>query len=292
MKTLTRRTFLAAATPAMAAQRKHLRLVHTEQEKIVAYYGDQPLLEHRYSRARPKTYVHPLYLPDGRPVSVDSPPDHVHLQGLMLAWSGVNGVDFWGEVNPARHGQIVHQRFERIREKTPLEIVSVQNWLAEGKLLLVERRTLRVPVPRAEGVWLEWISELTASEQPVTLSAERHPYNGLGIRFLPSMEGGSVLNANGVDTIAKANGDRAKWCAYYGALDDGSMAGVAIFDHPANPRYPTPFFVMNKRYGYLSAAPTFQEPFHLRQGETLKLRWGVLSFLGKPDGAKLNRIKI
>jgi putative ABC transport system permease protein len=39
--------------------------------------------------------------------------DHVHHRGLMVAWSAVNGYDFWGEVNPAPHGQIVHQRFLR-----------------------------------------------------------------------------------------------------------------------------------------------------------------------------------
>ncbi len=142
---------------------------------------------------------------------------------------------------------------------------------------------------QCRGVWLEWIIELTASEQPVTLSAERHPYNG--------WESASAsMRRERTERQRRryhCKGERARLsgCQLRRA-DDGSMAGVAIFDHPANPRYPTPFFVMNKRYGYLSAAPTFQEPFHLRQGETLKLRWGVLSFLGKPDGAKLNRIKI
>ena len=51
----------------------------------------------------------------------------------MVAWSALDGIDFWGEVNPAPHGQIVHQRFERLREKPPVEIIALNHWLAEGK---------------------------------------------------------------------------------------------------------------------------------------------------------------
>ena len=89
----------------------------------------------------------------------------------MVAWSGVNGVDFWGEVNPAPHGEIVHQRFESLRGKDPVEITAIQHWISRGKLLMVERRTLQAPAPLSEGTWLEWSSEFSAPKEPVTLSA-------------------------------------------------------------------------------------------------------------------------
>ncbi len=291
MLELTRRGFLAA-TPALAGgTRKRMRLLHTKGEKVVALGGGQPLFEYRYSRATPKTYVHPLYLPDGRPVCVDGPADHVHLRGLMVAWSGVNGVDFWGEVNPAPHGRIVHQRFESLRDKEPVQVTAIQHWISQDQVLMVERRTLKAPAPSSEGIWLEWSSEFSAPKEPVTLSAAGHVYNGLGLRFLPSMTGGQALNANGTASIEKANGEAAAWCTYYGALESGRLAGVAIFDHPGNPRYPTLFFVMNKGYGYLSAAPTFQQPFHLEPGgEPLRLTWAVLAYLDQPDAEALNRL--
>ena len=282
--TCTRRAFLwAGAALAYDA---------TDQpgEKITVSHDRRLLLEYRYSTSRPKPYVHPLCLPDGRPVTLDSPVDHVHHRGLMIAWSKLNGIDFWGEVNPGPHGQIVHRRFERRDTKPPVIIVAINHWVADGKLLVEERRTLRVPAPPPEGVWLEWTSELRAAGAPVSVSAEGHPYNGLGIRFVHSMDGGKVLNAAGTVTIEKANGEPAAWCTYSGALEPSGTGGVAIFDHPSNPRHPSPFFVMNRPFGYLSAAPTFRKPIPLAAGESLRLRWGVLSYLGEPQPDGLRRV--
>lgn len=276
----TRRELLGAA--AFAFQGGRLRLSHFEGEKVVVSSGATALLEYRYTTARPKSYIHPLFV-DGRPVTLDGPKDHVHHRGLMVAWSEVNGIDFWGELNPARHGEIVHQRFERLRDGRSAELVSLNHWVAEGKRLLVERRTVRVGLPDG-GTWLEWITELTAADEPVKLAAGQHVYNGLGVRVVPEMDGGRVLNSNGTATIEKANGESAKWCAYAGA-----GLGVAFFDHPANPRHPNAFFVMNKTFGYMSAAPTFREPFDLARDQSIRFHWGVLAFQGEPQADALDR---
>ncbi len=202
----------------------------------------------------------------------------------MVAWSLVNGADFWGETNPARHGRIVHQRFERLREKPPVEIVSLNHWIAEGKLPLVERRTVRVPPPTPEGVWLEWIAELKTAAEPVKLAAGEHVYDGLGIRFVPRMDRGNALNSNGAASIEKTNGEDAAWYAYHGA-----DSTVAFFDHPRNPRHPNAFFAMNKAFGHMSAAPTFRAPFDLGVGGSIRFHWGVLAFRGEPRAEMLER---
>lgn len=278
----SRREFLCAA--GFAATSNRLDLTDTKGEKVAVTYGTTTLLEYRYSASRPKPYIHPLCLDDGRPITLDGPKDHVHHRGLMVAWSEVNGIDFWGETNPARHGEIVHQKFERLRKAPTAEIVEINHWVAEGKLLLVEHRTIRVPPPQSDGVWLDWITELKAATGPVKLAAGQHVYNGLGIRIIPSMDGGGVLNSSGTTTIEKANGEAAEWCAYY-----GSGAGVAVFDHPTNPRHPNAFFVMNKAFGYMSAAPTFREPFELAVNQSIRFRWGVLTFRGEAKREVLQR---
>lgn len=283
----TRRELLCAAGFALAGN--PLRLSDTKGEKLVVSYGGKTLLEYRYSSGRPKPYVHPLCLAGGEPLTLDAPEDHVHHRGLMVAWSEVNGIDFWGETNPARHGQIVHQRFERKQAGAAAEIISINHWVAEGKLLLIEKRTLKVPPPWEQSVWVDWTTELKAPSEPVKLAAGQHVYNGLGIRFVHSMDGGGVLNSNGTNTIEKANGDAAQWCAYYGKLDATGTAGVAMFDHPQNPRHPNAFFVMNKAFGYMSAAPTFRAPFDLAVNRPIRFRWGVLAFSGEPKPDLLNR---
>lgn len=278
----TRREFLGAALAAAPGAR--LRLADSKGEKVAVTWSGATLLEYRYTNAQPKTYVHPLCLPGGRPITLDGPKDHVHHRGLMVAWSEVNGIDFWGEVNPARHGRIVHRKFERLRAAPAAEIISINHWIAEGRLLLVERRTLRIPAPSPEGVWLDWITELRAAGGPVKLAAGQHVYNGLGIRVAPEMDGGGVLNSNGTASIEKANGEAALWCAY-----SGGGAGVAFFDHPSNPRHPNAFFVMNKAFGYMSAAPTYRAPFDLEENQSIRFHWGVLAFSGEPKAETLQR---
>ncbi len=200
----------------------------------------------------------------------------------MLAWSDVRGHDFWGEDNPGPpHGRIVPQRMEAVRQKPVASVAALNHWIGSGEVMITERQTVRAPQPTAALTWLEWESELRAATGGVTLSAKGHPYDGLGIRFIDSMAKGATLNSAGTREIAQASGQNARWCAYSGALAGGGSAGVAIFDHPDNPRHPNPFFVMNQPFGYLSAAPTFREPLELREGETLRLRYAVVSFLGE-----------
>lgn len=269
-------------TLAFAGRGQQLHLNHTKGEKVAVVSDGKTLLEYRYTPERPKSYIQPLCLPDGRPVTLDAPKDHVHHRGLMVAWSEVNGIDFWGEVNPARHGQIVHQRFERLKAAATADIVSINHWIAEAQLLLIERRTVRVALA-GNGTWVEWITELKPAKDPVKLAAGEHVYNGLGVRVTTEMDGGRVLNSNGTASIEKANGEAAKWCAYTGA-----GASIAFFDHPSNPRHPNAFFVMNKAFGYMSAAPTFRQPFDLAPAQSIRFRWGVLAFAGDPRPDSLN----
>lgn len=56
----------------------------------------------------------------------------------------------------------------------------------------------------------------------------------------------------------KAWGKRAAWCDYSGPVD-GRTVGIAIFDHPSNPRHPTWWHV--REYGLFAANPFGQHDF-------------------------------
>ncbi len=292
---LSRRGLLLGPVGLLAAGRapgaEAPRIERPEEGRLAFHAGERTLFEYRYSAARPKTYVHPFCAPDGTPLTQDGPADHVHHRGLMLAWSEVNGYDFWGEVNPAPHGRIEHVSFEKISTQAPAAVTDRLRWTAGGETLLVERRTIRALEGYHEAVALEWVSELAAAEKPVVIAAGKHVYNGLGIRFAASMDGGGVLNSEGTAAIEEANGEPARWCAYHGALSGGRRAAVAIFDHPSNPRHPSPFFVMNQPFGYLSAAPTFRGPFpRLEPGRSIRLRYAVMGLLGEPQADRIEEL--
>ncbi|MCC6394903.1 MAG: PmoA family protein [Bryobacterales bacterium] len=283
---LSRRSYLfmgaaaaASALPAKSAE------TDDAGSPVRFLSGARPLFTYRYSPDRPKPYVHPLYAPDGTPVTQDGPPDHIHHRGLMLAWSAVDGIDFWGETNPARHGSLVHVSFGK-RSKTTL--TSLINWNAEGRLLLVESRTITAPKQPPDVTLLDWDSTLRAPDG-VLLGTGGHVYNGLGLRVAESMDLGEVLNSNGTSTIRQANGEPARWCAYSGKLG-GGVAGIAFFDHRANPRHPSPFFVMNDKFGYMSAAPTFREDIRLAKGQEIRFRWRVAVWHGVKRREEIDRM--
>lgn len=284
---MRRRGFLLAVSAAAlsCSRERELALDDTPGVETRFLLGSRLLFAYRYSSQRPKTYVHPLCAPDGAVVTRDGPKDHIHHRGLMLAWSGVDGIDFWGEDNPARHGQIVQARFE-----TPVTrgVRALLDWQAEGRVLLTEVRTITAPAQTSQATLLDWESVLTAPEA-VRLGTDGHVYDGLGVRVAESMDLGDVLNSNGTRTIEKANGEPANWCAYTGNVPSGK-AGIAIFDHPENPRHPTPFFVMNDKFGYLSAAPSFREDFFLQKGEQLRFRWRVAVWNGIRNQEQLDQM--
>jgi hypothetical protein len=68
---------------------------------------------------------------------------------------------------------------------------------------------------------------------------------------------GHIVNSEGIRDDATW-GKRAKWCDYYGPVE-GKTVGIAIFDNPANPRYPTWWHVRD--YGLFAANPFGQHDF-------------------------------
>ena len=62
---------------------------------------------------------------------------------------------------------------------------------------------------------------------------------------------GNSINSEGVEGKAMW-GKRAKWVDYWAPID-GNTVGVAIMDHPSNPRHPTWWHARD--YGLIAANP-------------------------------------
>ena len=58
------------------------------------------ILDYHFQTGGPRTYWHPLRLPNSPPLTMDRPGDHVHHQGMWVAWKKVNGVNFWEQPKP------------------------------------------------------------------------------------------------------------------------------------------------------------------------------------------------
>ena len=82
----------------------------------------------------------------------------------------------------------------------------------------------------------------------------------------------------------------ARWSAYTAAVD-GKPITIAMFDHPANPRHPGPFFTMQDHFAYIAATLNlWKQPLTLPAGKTLHLRYLVVVWDDKKDAAEVERL--
>ena len=270
--------------------------LHIEQadNTVRVALGERLVLACSFDQDLPKPFVHPLCTPAGQEVTMLSPPDHQHHRGLMfalgsVAFAGEQGhVVFWGEEGPPPYlGYIEHKGFDVLKaDKARAIMVSRLEWRrhSDDALMLTEKRRIEVYALKDLGCNLvSWESDLTAPDRGIVIGptpGREVSYYGLGLRVPRDMDGGQVFDGNGKSGEQAVNGDDARWCAYVGPKEP--VRGFAMFDHPANPRHPTGWFVMSAGFGYMTASVVCHQELTLPRGETLRLRYGVCAF----DGTK------
>ena len=164
-----------------------------------------------------------------------------------MAHGRVNGVDFWSE--EAGHGYQVHAGFDAVQSGRVFgRIVQRVSWRREapdGAPVLEERRTLTFWNTPATARLLDLAVTVHAAHGDVTFGDTKE--GGLCSLRVPEAikgaRGGVISNAYGGIHEAEIWGQRAPWVDYSGELIDPGgrrrTVGVAIFDHPRNPHYPT-----------------------------------------------------
>lgn len=219
----------------------------------------------------PRPYYYPLIGPDDSPMTrnwpMKSPPeeehDHPHHRSLWYAHGEINGIDFWSETK--NFGKTVHQGFDEIKSGEIGLIRSHDNWVGpDGKVILTDNRTLRIYTPKspAEQVF-DFEITLHASNGDLVFGDTKE--GSMAMRLNESMRlerkkkraEGHIINSEGVQD-GDTWGKRANWCDYYGPIN-GKTVGVAIFDHPQNPRHPTWWHVRD--YGLFAANPFGRHDF-------------------------------
>ena len=270
--------------------------------------GDRPVLRYRYQgKELRKPYVDQLFSPAGVQVLRDSPFDHKHHHGLMYAVS-VDKVNFWEENKPEfgteKHRSLKEINYYPVHGIWRSGFAEDLDWTgpAKDKTLLVEHRKVDVLQDQGLGfvttgfgaTLIDWQCRLAAPEgkESVTLSGAH--YNGLGMRFVPSMDkGGRFFNADdkpGEDGPNSCRLTRTRWCAYT-AKADGKPVTVALFDHPDNFRHPQTMFTLTRGFAYLAATMNeWKEPVTVKAGHPLELRYGVAVWDGEVDKATVEKL--
>ena len=186
--------------------------------------------------------------------------DHIHHRGLWFAHGNVNGLDFWSE--ETNFCKIVHDGFLKIQGGKEYGILKTKDkWLDhKGAIVCTDVRTMRFyNLPQTERMFDFNITLQAPPDKPVVFGDTKEGTMATRVaetmRLKPPGQGHIVMSTGLRDK--ETWGKRANWCDYYGpvagVVNGPETLGVAIFDHPDNPRHPTTWHVRD--YGLFAANP-------------------------------------
>jgi hypothetical protein len=303
---------VALALPLCA----QVKITQQGKDKISVEIDGKPFTEFFIGSDAPKPYLHPLrtaggiVVTRGFPMIPDVPGeahDHPHHRGLWFAHGDVNGWDFWTNEEAQKgqgkgKGKIVLESVEKIASgKKSGTISAVFAWKTSGgETLLVESRKMTFYAD----------PQLRTMDFDTTLSPQQE------VRFADSKEGmfairvasqleeeqpkgiaepkrtGKMVNAQNKQGEKAVWGKRSEWLDYSGTID-GAAVGIAVFDHPSNPRYPTYWHA--RGYGMLATNIFGVREFEhdtsrdgsleIRPGQPLRFRFRVIVHPGDSNAA-------
>lgn len=257
----------------------------------------------------PMTRNYPLKAVEGEPT------DHPHHQSLWFAHSDVNGHNFWAVQTHKDKvpGKTVHREFKEIVSgKDEGHFISENDYVAaDGKIVMSDTRTVRFLTPANADAprVLDITIAFHASHGPVRFGDDKDA--GMAIRINPELQvekrtgkgtstipaEGHLLNSEGVSGV-ETWGKRARWVDAYGQVGEKPV-GVAIFDHPSNPGYPT--YWHSRTYGLITANifgkrffEKLEDPkageVNLPAGKDLTFRWRFTFHEGDPTSADIEAL--
>ena len=264
--------FLAlAAFSNRAADSSGVKITELPDKLRVEIKGE--LFTEYVFQGAPHVYYYPLLGPGGLPMTRNYPMvpdaageahDHRHHRSLWFTHGDVNGVDFWSE--GAKAGKIVHDKFLEVKSGAEMGVIrSANKWMAlDGTVVCTDERTFRVYARPAHERVFDFEVTLKAGAKEVVFGDTKE--GSLAIRIAESMRlsqpdskpgQGHIVQSTGVRDD-KTWGKRAQWCDYHGPVQ-GKIVGIALFDHPLNPAYPTWWHVRD--YGLFAANPFGRHDF-------------------------------
>ena len=244
------------------------------------------LTRYHFGPALRRPFWYPIVGPEARSLTrmghPHDPMGHRHHYSVWITHNDVGGVSFWTDNGPAR---IVCQRVEEYTDgEAEASMLSVNAWQAEqGKVLMLDRRRATVR-PLGDRGWMLLIDlQLEAPPgKPVTLGAT--PFGPIGVRMAKTIGvhdgGGRILNSEGQINEKDVFRKPARWVDYSGRVTNQATGGIALMDHPQNPRHPAPFHVRGD--GWMGICLTLEKPLEIEPGRPLRLRYALWVHEGVP----------
>lgn len=253
--------------------------------------GDLPVLRYNFGTVPPPAgtdpayargdYISPLYGPSGEVLTEDYPKDHPHHRGVSWSWPVTRWKDEVRDIWAVRGVWARPAAMHRAEAGPVLAILEAENvWKWGDKDPIVREQVLiRAFRQDAAGRFVDVEVRLAGLVDGVAIGGRPHAgYGGFGIRAAPAQQRHIALHAD-----PPSASPRRSWLDYSGVFAGGQgRAGVAIFEHPSNPGYPSE---LQQYPGCNYAMPAFpgQREVPLPPGQTLVLRHRLWIHAGGAD---------
>jgi len=260
--------------------------------------GDSPVLRYNHGTVPPPPgidpkyargdYIHPLYGLAGEVLTDDYPKDHPHHRGVSWSWPVTrwkNEVrDIWAVVGVWSRPVAVRSK----REGPVLASLCVENVWKWGDQVPLVREMVVIQAFRqtATGRFVDIEVHLEGLEEGVAIGGRPHAgYGGFGLRAAPAEQQKITLHWDPAGTQP-----RRSWIDYSGRFAGaGRTSGLAIFEHPSNPGYPSQL-LQYPQLNYVMPAFPGQREVPLPKGQTLVLRHRLWIHPGIADAKTLGAV--
>lgn len=282
-----------------------------QADRVAIEIGGKPFSTLFFGPETNKPYLHPLRTAAGLIVTRSWPMeqvegetrDHPHHQGVWFTHGDVNGFDFWAnsKLTP-KHGKVVLAQDVPVRVQNGSKSGTIQaefRWMdPNGKALLKEQRRMTFYDDKTNRV-VDFDITLTALDQPVKFGDTKEGTFAIRIhdKMTEKAKGGLLVSSTGAKTMKEIWGKPFPWVDYSGTLD-GTPVGIAIFDHPGNPKHPTHWHARD--YGLFAANIFGERDFYrdktrdgsvtLEPGKSMRFRYRVVVHPGLTDAAALEKL--
>jgi hypothetical protein len=278
-------------------------------DRLTVTIDGKPFTEFFVGAESTKPYLHPLRTASGKIVTRSYPmesvageaKDHPHHRGLWITHGLVNQIDFWANekdqkgAGTAGKGTIITRRVTTVESGKKKGVIGANfEWQdAAGKGVLAEQRTMTFyphPTERIVDFDVTW----TALQDVVFGDTKEGMF---AIRLATDLEekhSGKMRTADGKEGEKQVWGKRSPWVDYAGTLA-GEKVGLAILDHPTNPRHPT--YWHSRAYGLFAANPFGVHDFEndktkngemkLGKGGAVRFRYRLIIHPGDATDAKI-----
>jgi len=221
-------------------------------------------------------------------------PDHPHHRSVYISHGDVNGADHWSfeqKPNPRQR----HLKFDRLEDDSFVEQLE---WEGKGGAapILREKRTVHFFALDDGTRAMDVTSAFTPTGGPVTFGDTKEA-GIVAVRVARDIADKPTLtNARGASGEKAVWGKPADWCDLSGQIN-GKPYGVAILDHPKNPRHPATWHA--REYGLLASnifGLSYFDPrqykkgagdFTIKPGDTVTFRHRILFHPGDAAAAKV-----